>query len=85
MPTSSHIAGPMSFAAVDIAFTRCKSPGSRRINYPQFLKVLCILGDECGMKLFDAMPAHVKKLGTRGLPPPIPVVSRRNTILGWEP
>lgn len=63
--------GPLYSSSVDIAYVRCKTPGSHRLNYTQWLKVLCILSDESGWDLFQLLMEHAYKLGTKGLPPPV--------------
>eukprot|EP00798_Chlamydomonas_sp_ICE-L_P015540 gene15540-21632_t len=42
-------------ASVDIVFTKCKSSGSRRLNYQQWLQALCVLSEETGYDLFDVI------------------------------
>lgn len=63
--------GPLYSSSVDIAYVRCKTPGSHRLNYTQWLKVLCILSDESGWDLFQLLMEHAYKLGSKGLPPPV--------------
>ncbi|GAX76134.1 hypothetical protein CEUSTIGMA_g3577.t1 [Chlamydomonas eustigma] len=64
-------------SSVDIAYTRCKTPGGRRLSFHQFLRVLCILGDESGLDLFRIIKDHASRLGTHGLPAPVDPVTMR--------
>ncbi|GAX74891.1 hypothetical protein CEUSTIGMA_g2337.t1 [Chlamydomonas eustigma] len=69
-------------SSVDIAYTRCKMPGGRRLTFPQFLRVLCILGDESGLDLFSMMKEHASKLGTHGLPATVDPVTMKPLKVG---
>lgn len=55
--------GPLTQCAVDIIFTRCKSPGSRRLPFKTFLSALAAVADESGFS-FAAITAALN-----GLPP----------------
>jgi len=68
IPTNIHTpcmlhTGPLSQCAVDIIFTRCKSPGSRRLPFKTFLSALAAVADESGVS-FAAITAALN-----GLPP----------------
>lgn len=65
------VAAPLSHAAVDIAFTRCKASNSRRLTFEQWLRVLCVLSDESGWNLFEMTVQLAERLGAKGFPAPV--------------
>ena len=66
--------GPVTVPEMDVAFTRVKGPPHiRRITYPQWLILLCILTDKSGWDLFTILIYHAEKLDQNGMlpqPPP---------------
>ncbi|KAG1666227.1 hypothetical protein FOA52_011527 [Chlamydomonas sp. UWO 241] len=71
---------PLTTAALDIAAARVRPPGSsssRRLSFPQWLKVLCILSDESGWDLFSMSAELSTKLGTKPFPPPADAATLR--------
>ncbi|GLC33031.1 hypothetical protein PLESTM_000016400, partial [Pleodorina starrii] len=61
--------GPLSIVSVDLVFTKCKAPGSRKMGYPQFLKALAALAEESGADVWAAANALGLKLRPAEPPP----------------
>jgi hypothetical protein len=56
-PISLLIAGPLSQCAVDIVFTRCKPPGSRRLSFKEFLEAVASVAEEACCSFDDVTQA----------------------------
>jgi hypothetical protein len=50
-------AGPLSQCAVDIVFTRCKPPGSRRLSFKEFLEAVASVAEEACCSFDDITQA----------------------------
>ncbi|GIL44434.1 hypothetical protein Vafri_1896 [Volvox africanus] len=61
--------GPLSIVSVDLVFTKCKAPGTRKMGYPQFLRALAALAEESGADVWSAANTLGVKLRPSGPPP----------------
>ncbi|GIM11244.1 hypothetical protein Vretimale_14774, partial [Volvox reticuliferus] len=64
-----HPNGPLSIVSVDLVFTKCKAPGTRKMGYPQFLRALAALAEESGADVWSAANTLGTKLRPSGPPP----------------
>lgn len=68
---------PLTFASVDVAFAKSKTPGGpRRLSYTQWLKAVTYLGEECGRDLFTLILTHVARIQQYAPPQAMEAVMR---------